>query len=402
MRLALLSTLFLGILALLPFIAANDPTFAVALAPANASSLARSLTTCTVIPQITAGSPATNYGPALLMIESYGINYYCCRMLFYCTASTGSSYSNNARQISSHSVSAATRLTYPRNSALHNPNLAQAPPGYRIELTLTAFHTEANYDFAGVYLATAASTVTTTASCSLTGSSDWALPLTSGSPALSTHYSSYGAQIGICFYSDNSEVYGGVRYTITLQACAAGQACATNAATGVACTGSTYSGAGFGACCPLGYTAHADVACTACPAGTYSFQLVSNSQSGCYPCPSDTYSSAGASDCTACPPGLTSPAGSMSASACVNPCTNIIPQITAGSPTSLFEWEISFCTTSAGNYYLNNALQSTRHAVSAHPPSTHTVRSSKNLAIARPYITPTLRRHRPVTVSSLP
>ena len=112
----------------------------------------------------------------------------------------------------------------------------QASPGYRLTLTLTAWATEAAYDYGVAYTSTAGTAVTTTASCLLTGGSTLFTKYAGSTiPAPGSWSSAYGAQIGLCFHSDDSAVRNGVSYTISTTACPAGSYCPANAASPIAC-----------------------------------------------------------------------------------------------------------------------------------------------------------------------
>ena len=82
----------------------------------------------------------------------------------------------------------------------------QASPGYRLTLTLTAWATEGIWDYGVAYTATAGTAVTTAASCILTGGSTLFTKYAGSTiPAPGSWSSAYGAQIGLCFYSDGSD-----------------------------------------------------------------------------------------------------------------------------------------------------------------------------------------------------
>jgi hypothetical protein len=166
-------------------------------------SLPRSRAQCSAaIPQTTSAS--NFYG----VFPTSGSQTFCTNVL-------PTQYVNNALQLSRH----------------------QASPGYRLTLTATAWTTEAGYDYGVAYRATEGTAVTNTASCALTGGTT--LFTKYAGPAIPTPgswSSNYGAQIGLCFHSDGSDVNNGISYSISTSACPAGSYCPANAAAPIACT----------------------------------------------------------------------------------------------------------------------------------------------------------------------
>lgn len=228
----------------------------------------------------------------------------------FCTNVPGSTYANNALQLSRH----------------------QAPPGYRLVLTISAWNLEVDFDFAMVYAAPADAVVATFANCALTNISNTLtigpIPATFG-----PYYSGYGAQQGLCFYSDSDNMGGGITYTLTTEACPAGSFCATGANASAPCLDGTFSAAGSTSCmavCPSGMYASNASSCFFCEAGTYS----ATGASSCTSCAVNSFSAVGASTCAAtCPAGmyasayascLTCPAGSFSLSGAFS-CTACAP-----------------------------------------------------------------------------
>ena len=131
----------------------------------------------------------------------------------FCT-NVATLYVNNALQLSRH----------------------QASPGYNLTLTLTAWETEEEYDYGVAYTATAGTAVTTDESCNLTGGTTlFTMYAGLTNPAPGSWSSAFGAQIGLCFYSDGSGEENGVSYTISTTACPAGFYCPANAASPIAC-----------------------------------------------------------------------------------------------------------------------------------------------------------------------
>ena len=219
----------------------------------------------------------------------------------FCTNVPPSRYANNALQLSRH----------------------QAPPGHRLVLTITAWDTESGYDFATVYAAAAgaavaASAVAGSASCALAGASGTLAKASgAGPPSFGPYFSGYGAQLGVCLYSDSNTRGGGIVYNLTAEACPAGFFCATNADSAENCPPGTYSTAGSLNCT---HTA------TSCPAGTFA-----RSPASCRPCAAGFFSSSGASFCSACAPGAFGIAG---ASTCAFSATSCPAGTFASAPAS--------------------------------------------------------------------
>ena len=175
--------------------------------PPSYRHLAMSVTCTNVIPQ-----SATNYG----IIPTSGI-------FFYCTSATGSSYINNAFQVSRH----------------------MAPPGYRIVLAITQWSTEFDYDYGRIFLTNSGASPSFTSRCSATEVASGGIPLTSGGTAGayagtlpgsgSPLASSYGGSIGLCFFSDNYVSLDGIGYSITAEACPAGYFCQNDALSPTPC-----------------------------------------------------------------------------------------------------------------------------------------------------------------------
>ena len=198
---------------------------------------------------IAGGSGVQNYG----LFPTSGTQTFCTNVL-------PAQYANNALQLSRH----------------------QAAPGYLLTLTAMAWETEADFDFGVAYTAAAGTAVTTTPSCALTGGTTlFSKYAGSTIPAPGSWNSAYGAQIGLCFYSDGSVVDDGISYTITSTACPAGYYCPANAATPTAC--------GCPSACPAGTTANVATcpsACTAIPQGgsggqNYGLSSTSGTQTFC-------------------------------------------------------------------------------------------------------------------------
>jgi hypothetical protein len=167
----------------------------------GASSCTTSSTCSAAIPQTTSAS--NFYG----VFPTSGTQTFCTNVL-------PTQYVNSALQLSRH----------------------QASPGYRLTLTLTAWATEEGYDYGVAYTATAGTAVTTAASCLLTGGSTLFTKFAGSTiPAPGSWSSAYGAQIGLCFHSDGSDVRNGVSYTISTTACPAGSYCPANDAAPMAC-----------------------------------------------------------------------------------------------------------------------------------------------------------------------
>ena len=145
---------------------------------------------------------------------NYGVFPAASGAQAFCTNVPSTTYVNNALQLSRH----------------------QAAPGHRLTLNLTAVSTEACCDAGVAYNATAGTAVATAAQCALSGGTRL-LPLVSGVaiPSPSSWQSNYGAQIGLCFYSDSSNTTSGISYTITTVACPAGFYCPTDSASPIAC-----------------------------------------------------------------------------------------------------------------------------------------------------------------------
>jgi hypothetical protein len=210
----------------------------------------------TAIPTTT--SSAHNYG-----VFSSGTTEFCTNVL-------PTQYTDSALQLSRH----------------------QAAPGYRLTLTVTAWNTEAGYDYGVVYKAAAGTAVTTGASCALTGGTR--LGKFDGAPLPPPrNESDFGAQIGLCFYSDSSIVNSGIIYTITTTACPAGFYCpAANAIPCPAGTSSSSIGATSSSTCitcSTWYSAAGASSCSYsmwdCPAGTYAQSATSGIGNSCSACP---------------------------------------------------------------------------------------------------------------------
>ena len=174
--------------------------------PPSPRHLAMSVTCTNVIPQT--ASTFTSYG----LIPTSGT-------FSFCTSAIGSSYINNAFQASLH----------------------VAPPGYRIVLAITQWNTESGYDKGTIFLTTSGASPTTTSGCSLSGVASEGISLFSGgtagagTPPESPLTSPYGGGIGLCFFSDSSEVIDGIGYSVTAQACPAGFFCPNNALSPTPC-----------------------------------------------------------------------------------------------------------------------------------------------------------------------
>jgi hypothetical protein len=195
----------------------------------------------------------------------------------------------------------------PRSSA-SQLSRHQVAPGHRLTLTATAWAIVSSSAYGVVYTATAGASVSTAAFCQLSGVSElFANQSGAVIPPPGSWHSNYGAQLGICFYSQDSA--SGINYTITAAACPAGSFCPTNAASPSACAAGTYSVAGATLCaftessCPAGTFASPPSSCIACAAGTFSAGGVSP----CSSCAAGAYSAAGAASCTfantSCPAG---------------------------------------------------------------------------------------------------
>ena len=238
---------------------------------------------CTVIPQ---GASATNYG----VFPTNGSTQA------FCTNLPATQYVNGALQLSRH----------------------QAPPGYLLTLTLTAWATEASYDYGLAYTVSAGTLMATSATCALSsGTSLFAKYAGALIPAPGSWQSNYGAQIGLCFYSDTSSPGGGIVYNISTASCPAGSYCPANSAAPLACAAGAYSAAGAVSCdytCPAGTFASPPASClpAPCAAGTYS----TAGAPFCAPCPAGPFSKqvglASAASCQACPAGHNCPPGTSS------------------------------------------------------------------------------------------
>jgi hypothetical protein len=236
----------------------------------------------------------------------------------FCTNVPPSRYANNALQLSRH----------------------QAPPGHRLVLTITAWDTELDYDFAMVYTAAAGAAVAASAYCALAGASGTLVAKASGAgpPSFGPHFSGFGAQLGVCFYSDFAVTKWGVAYNLTAEACPAGSFCppdasapnpcpagafsAAGASSCTPCPSGTYSTAGASTCaftaasCPAGTFASAPASCESCGAGTASAVVGATSGASCVACPAGTAAPAGASLCAICPAGSSAAAGAPTCNAC--------------------------------------------------------------------------------------
>ena len=158
--------------------------------------------TCAVaIPQTTGA--ATDYG----VFPTSGAQEFCTNVL-------PAQYENGALQLSRH----------------------QAAPGHFLTLTVTAWATEnSNSDFGVVYAGDANISATTSSSCVLTGGTTMFGPYAGTIFSGLARQSNYGAQIGLCFYSDSTGPANGIAYTISTTACPAGFYCPANSAHQIAC-----------------------------------------------------------------------------------------------------------------------------------------------------------------------
>ena len=212
----------------------------------------------------------------------------------FCTNAPASQYGNNQRLWSRH----------------------QAPQGYRLTLQVAAWKTEASKDFGIVYAAPRNAAPALSASC--TPSIGAVLNSSSGplAPLPGLWESGYGAQIGLCFYSDASGTNTGIVYNVSSTACPAGSYCPNNATAPIVCAagrfstkgatacapcpGGTYSNAGASVCCAEAFEEQA-AACAPCSAGY--FCPPSNGIQRT-PCAAGTYSSSFATACSACAAGF--------------------------------------------------------------------------------------------------
>jgi sugar lactone lactonase YvrE len=178
----------------------------------------------------------------------------------------------------------------------------QAAPGHRLTLTVDAWATEACCDKGAVYSAAAGAVVTTAASCALTGGAPlFSLFGGAPAPAPGSWSSNYGAQIGLCFFSDASVVASGITYTISTAPCPAGFFCPANAAAPIACAAGSYSAGGAAAC----------ASCAAAP-GSYCPPR-STSPASALPCPAGAFCAGGAAANASCFPAAACPAAGLAA-----------------------------------------------------------------------------------------